>query len=112
MSWFIGGTIQTGNFPTCIIVQKIFINMCCLYLDCDQWCICFVVCNRMLVRFSYDSWIPSSECDQEPEEPPQRTKPWEINGRWVIDLDIYNEWMNEEDYEIESDVSATVLTER
>jgi len=52
---------------------------------------------------SYDSWIPTAECDQEPEPtPPARTKPWIINGRWLFDLDHYNEWMNEEDYEIES----------
>ena len=34
--------------------------------------ICVITC------FSYDSWIPASECDQEPEDPPQRTKPWEV----------------------------------
>lgn len=51
---------------------------------------------------SYDSWIPTSECDQEPEPAPVRSKPWVINGRWLFDLDLYNEWMNEEDYEIES----------
>lgn len=28
---------------------------------------------------SYDSWIPLSECDQEPEPAPQRTKPWEVS---------------------------------
>ncbi|XP_065666674.1 SWI/SNF complex subunit SMARCC2 isoform X3 [Hydra vulgaris] len=50
---------------------------------------------------SYDSWIPLSECDQEPEPTPERSKPWELNGRWLLDLDVYNEWMNEEDYEIE-----------
>ncbi|XP_057293184.1 SWI/SNF complex subunit SMARCC2-like isoform X2 [Hydractinia symbiolongicarpus] len=50
---------------------------------------------------SYDSWIPLSECDQEPEPAPQKTKPWEVNGRWLLDMDLYNEWMNEEDYEVE-----------
>ena len=29
--------------------------------------------------YSYDSWIPSSECDQEPEPAPVRTKAWEVN---------------------------------
>lgn len=51
---------------------------------------------------SYDSWIPASECDQEPEPAPTRQKPWIVNGRWLHDLDLYNEWMNEEDYELES----------
>ncbi|XP_066934633.1 SWI/SNF complex subunit SMARCC1-like [Clytia hemisphaerica] len=59
---------------------------------------------------SYDSLISVSECDQEPEDPPQRTKPWEVNGRWLYDLDIYNEWMNEEDYEIESDGPSSGAT--
>ena len=51
---------------------------------------------------SYDSWIPTSECDQEPEPAPIRGKPWVVNCRWLFDLDVFNEWMNEEDYEIES----------
>ena len=32
--------------------------------------------------YSYDAWIPSNECDQEPEPAPNRTKPWEVTVRY------------------------------
>eukprot|EP00795_Rhopilema_esculentum_P014214 gene14214-5224_t len=51
---------------------------------------------------SYDSWVPISEVSQEPEPTPERSKPWELHARWLSDLDLFNEWMNEEDYEIET----------
>eukprot|EP00794_Sanderia_malayensis_P003092 gene3092-3558_t len=51
---------------------------------------------------SYDSWLPMSEVSQEPESAPERQKAWEVNARWLLDLEVFNEWMNEEDYEIEN----------
>ena len=32
----------------------------------------------------------------------------QVNGRWLTDLDIFNEWMNEEDYEITDSLFLTV----
>lgn len=49
---------------------------------------------------SYDTWVPASEVDEEPEPPPGQRKQWEVNARWLLDLDVFNEWMNEEDYEV------------
>ncbi|XP_065839082.1 SWI/SNF complex subunit SMARCC2-like [Oscarella lobularis] len=49
---------------------------------------------------SYDSWVSASEVDEDPEPPPEFNKQWEVNARWLLDLEIYNEWMNEEDYEV------------
>ena len=48
---------------------------------------------------SYDTWVPANEVDEEPEPPPTQRKQWEVNARWLLDLDVFNEWMNEEDYE-------------
>jgi SWI/SNF related-matrix-associated actin-dependent regulator of chromatin subfamily C len=61
--------------------------------------------NTVLVHWwyypdSYDTWVPSNEVDEEPEPPPTQRKQWEVNARWLLDLDVFNEWMNEEDYEI------------
>ena len=49
---------------------------------------------------SYDTWLQASEVDDEPEPPPEHQGQWELNARWLFDLDEFNEWMNEEDYEL------------
>lgn len=54
---------------------------------------------------SYDTWLQASDVDDEPEPPPERRGQWELNARWLSDLDEFNEWMNEEDYEL-SDVEG------
>ena len=30
----------------------------------------------------------------------------QVDARWLLDLDEFNEWMNEEDYLVELDVSG------
>lgn len=52
---------------------------------------------------SHDSWVQNIETDFEPESPQPQQLPYEVNARWLMDLDTYNEWMNEEDYEVEID---------
>uniref|UniRef100_A0A3B4X273 SWI/SNF related BAF chromatin remodeling complex subunit C1b n=1 Tax=Seriola lalandi dorsalis TaxID=1841481 RepID=A0A3B4X273_SERLL len=47
---------------------------------------------------SYDSWLSSSDVEGEVEEPPHPEKPWRVHAGWVLDTDVFNEWMNEEDY--------------
>ena len=49
---------------------------------------------------SYDTWLQASDVDDEPEPPPEHRGQWELNARWLFDLDEFNEWMNEEDYEL------------
>ncbi|VVC40429.1 Homeobox domain-like,BRCT domain,SMARCC, N-terminal,SANT/Myb domain,SWIRM domain,SANT domain,SMARCC [Cinara cedri] len=52
---------------------------------------------------SHDSWVNI----ELPVEPPevlygnQHPTPWRVTASWVLDLDTYNEWMNEEDYEVD-----------
>ena len=29
---------------------------------------------------------------------------WHVNANWVLDTGIYNEWMNQEDYEIDCEL--------
>ncbi|GBM56771.1 SWI/SNF complex subunit SMARCC2 [Araneus ventricosus] len=52
---------------------------------------------------SYDTWVTVPEIDQEPETPESPDGPYEVNARWLLDLDEYNEWMNVDDYEVEMD---------
>uniref|UniRef100_A0A8C2JDA1 SWI/SNF related, matrix associated, actin dependent regulator of chromatin, subfamily c, member 1b n=1 Tax=Cyprinus carpio TaxID=7962 RepID=A0A8C2JDA1_CYPCA len=50
---------------------------------------------------SYDSLISAMDVDGEVEEPPNPDRCWKVHTKWVFDTDTYNEWMNEEDYEID-----------
>ncbi|XP_022082605.1 SWI/SNF complex subunit SMARCC2-like isoform X2 [Acanthaster planci] len=52
---------------------------------------------------SYDTWVPASEVPGDPEPGVTYDGPWEVNAKWVLDLEEFNEWMNVEDYEIYED---------
>ncbi|XP_034016750.1 SWI/SNF complex subunit SMARCC1b [Thalassophryne amazonica] len=59
--------------------------------------------NHVLVHWgmhpdSYDTWLPSSDVEGEVEELPHLERPWQVHASWVLDTDVFNEWMNEEDY--------------
>ncbi|KAI0565702.1 SWIRM domain containing protein [Gracilaria domingensis] len=49
---------------------------------------------------SYDSWIPRGDVDGDPEQAEDHSGPWHVQRRWLEDTDLFNEWMNEADYEI------------
>ncbi|PXF43560.1 SWI/SNF and RSC complexes subunit ssr2 [Gracilariopsis chorda] len=49
---------------------------------------------------SYDSWISRADVDGEPEQAEDHASPWHVQRRWLEDTDMFNEWMNEADYEI------------
>lgn len=51
---------------------------------------------------SYDSWASGVELDYDPPESPQFFDgQWKVCANWLQDLESYNEWMNEEDYEVD-----------
>ncbi|CAL8339213.1 unnamed protein product [Merluccius merluccius] len=66
---------------------------------------------------SYDTWISASEVEAAVEDPPTPEKPKKVHAKWILDLDQYNEWMNEEDYEVgeggprRKRISAKTLTD-
>uniref|UniRef100_A0A3Q2YG16 SWI/SNF related BAF chromatin remodeling complex subunit C2 n=1 Tax=Hippocampus comes TaxID=109280 RepID=A0A3Q2YG16_HIPCM len=66
---------------------------------------------------SYDTWIPASEVEASVEDAPSPEKPRKVHAKWILDLDQYNEWMNEEDYEVgdghpkRKRISAKTLTD-
>jgi SWIRM-associated domain at the N-terminal/SWIRM domain/Myb-like DNA-binding domain/Zinc finger, ZZ type len=51
----------------------------------------------------YDDWVIAREVGgQLDPTPPDRVGPWHVQARWIRDLDRFNEWMNERDYEMPS----------
>ncbi|KAG8190562.1 hypothetical protein JTE90_014041 [Oedothorax gibbosus] len=53
---------------------------------------------------SFDTWVTAPEIDMDAETPSESSEsPFEVNARWLLDLDEYNEWMNVDDYEVEMD---------
>ena len=50
---------------------------------------------------SYDSVVPHAEVGgATPETTPSPPSQWWVSSRWLEDTDSFNEWMNEEDYEL------------
>ncbi|XP_069826134.1 SWI/SNF complex subunit SMARCC2 isoform X3 [Dendropsophus ebraccatus] len=69
---------------------------------------------------SYDTWIPASEVEAPVEDAPTPEKPRKVHAKWILDTDLFNEWMNEEDYEVTDErspatrrkkISAKTLTD-
>ena len=53
---------------------------------------------------SYDTWTANTlelpdNIPENPESPAERC--WRVSASWILDLDQYNEWMAEEDYEVD-----------
>ncbi|XP_052473942.1 SWI/SNF complex subunit SMARCC1-like isoform X1 [Carassius gibelio] len=61
---------------------------------------------------SYDTWISTSDVDGDVEDPPSSEKPWRVHAKWVIDTDAFNEWMNEEDYEVDENKKPVSFRQR
>ncbi|XP_052858548.1 SWI/SNF complex subunit SMARCC2 isoform X2 [Drosophila gunungcola] len=52
---------------------------------------------------SYDSWAVNNFDlpDHIPENPESPAERWRVSASWILDLEQYNEWMAEEDYEVD-----------
>ncbi|XP_047240787.1 SWI/SNF complex subunit SMARCC1b isoform X2 [Girardinichthys multiradiatus] len=61
---------------------------------------------------SYDSWLSSSDVEGDIEELPHLERPWRVNAGWVLDTDVFNEWMNEEDYCVNERNVPLILRQR
>ena len=49
---------------------------------------------------SYDSVVPYVEVGGAAPETTPSPSQWWVSSRWLEDTDSFNEWMNEEDYEL------------
>uniref|UniRef100_A0A3B4CRL8 SWI/SNF related, matrix associated, actin dependent regulator of chromatin subfamily c member 2 n=1 Tax=Pygocentrus nattereri TaxID=42514 RepID=A0A3B4CRL8_PYGNA len=61
---------------------------------------------------SYDTWVSTSDVDGEVEDPQSSEKPWRVHAKWVLDTDAFNEWMNEEDYEVDENRKPVSFRQR
>lgn len=61
---------------------------------------------------SYDSWLSSSDVEGEVEELPHPERPWRVHAGWILDTDVFNEWMNEEDYCVDERNVPVILRQR
>eukprot|EP00126_Sphaerothecum_destruens_P006785 Sdes_comp19527_c0_seq1m11108 len=59
---------------------------------------------------SYDSWIPTSELEEKPQPPVKHVGPWHLNSKFVTLLERFNEWLNEEDFELNPEELAQYQT--
>lgn len=90
MPWFTPGITLTG-----ISVVK--------FLVCLPMCMSVCIC-------SYDSVVAMTDLGGvEPEPSPALPKQCLVSSRWLTDTDNFNEWMNEEDYQLIIVVSLQLL---
>ncbi|NWZ38967.1 SMRC1 protein, partial [Brachypodius atriceps] len=61
---------------------------------------------------SYDTWVHANDIDAEIEDPPIPEKPWKVHAKWILDTDVFNEWMNEEDYEVDENRKSVSFRQR
>jgi SWI/SNF related-matrix-associated actin-dependent regulator of chromatin subfamily C len=63
----------------------------------------FVMLHWYYFPESYDSWVANNFDlpDNVPDCPASPAERWNVSAQWVRDLDQYNEWMSEEDYEVD-----------
>ncbi|KAM3858385.1 SWI/SNF complex subunit SMARCC1b [Diretmus argenteus] len=61
---------------------------------------------------SYDSWLSSGEVEGKVEEQPHPERPWRVHAGWVLDTEVFNEWMNEEDYNVDERHIPIILRRR
>ncbi|XP_066483518.1 SWI/SNF complex subunit SMARCC1 [Tiliqua scincoides] len=61
---------------------------------------------------SYDTWVHAADIDAEIEDPPIPEKPWKVHAKWILDTDVFNEWMNEEDYEVDENKKPVSFRQR
>ncbi|CAI5789297.1 SNF complex subunit SMARCC1 isoform X2 [Podarcis lilfordi] len=61
---------------------------------------------------SYDTWVHATDIDAEIEDPPIPEKPWKVHAKWILDTDVFNEWMNEEDYEVDENKKLVSFRQR
>ena len=72
-----------------------------------------VLLHRLFHPDSHDEWISNVEIDDEAAGLNDSSNEasggdvWEVAANWLLDTHTYNEWMNQEDYEVHVDASAS-----
>jgi SWI/SNF related-matrix-associated actin-dependent regulator of chromatin subfamily C len=71
-----------------------------------------ILVHRLFTPDSYDEWINSIDVDDEltglnDSGSDMGGEVWEVTANWVLDTDLYNEWMNQGDYEVDSEQTVS-----
>jgi SWI/SNF related-matrix-associated actin-dependent regulator of chromatin subfamily C len=53
---------------------------------------------------SFDIWISNINAVESEKRDENFQGIWHVTANWILDTDVFNEWMNEEDYEIDEDL--------
>jgi SWI/SNF related-matrix-associated actin-dependent regulator of chromatin subfamily C len=65
-----------------------------------------ILVHRLFTPDSHDEWIANLDVDDEmaglndSSNNASGSEVWEVTSQWLFDTDMYNEWMNQEDYEV------------
>ena len=59
---------------------------------------------------SYDSWLPLADVSGQVDKAEAPPRVWRLCCRFVRDAKLFNEWGNEEDYEIQGSADETEST--
>lgn len=71
-----------------------------------------VLIHRLYSPDSHDEWINNIEIDDDAAGLNDSSNNasggniWEVSSNWLLDTEVYNEWMNQEDYEVDSEASV------
>jgi SWI/SNF related-matrix-associated actin-dependent regulator of chromatin subfamily C len=72
-----------------------------------------ILVHRLFTPDSHDEWISNVDIDDDAAGLNDSSNNasggdvWEVTANWLLDTDIYNEWMNQEDYEVDVDQTNT-----
>jgi hypothetical protein len=53
---------------------------------------------------SFDVWMTNFDAKESEKRDETFQGIWHVAANWIFDTDLFNEWMNEEDYEIDEDL--------
>ena len=53
---------------------------------------------------SFDIWVSNLDAEESEKRDETFQGIWHVAANWVLDAADFNEWMNEEDYEIDEDL--------
>jgi len=76
-------------------------------------CMCLFLFFFSFFPDSYDIWISNLDAEESEKRDETFQGIWHVAANWILDTDQFNEWMTEEDYEIDEDmVNMLVLEEK
>ena len=68
-----------------------------------------ILIHRLFTPDSHDEWLSNIEIDDDAaglndsSNNASGGEVWEVTANWLLDTELYNEWMNQEDYEVDSE---------